>query len=52
MWKCKTIFDYPRVVAFLNENNIKPENCKITEYHNCYSIFYYVEDYDQTRIFK
>ena len=32
-----------QVVEFLNENNIKPENCKITEHDDdCYSVFYYV----------
>lgn len=43
MWKCKVIKGTLRVVDFLNANNIKPENCKITEYHNYYSVFYYVD---------
>lgn len=44
MWKCKVINSPSQVLDFLNENNIKPENCKITEYHHCYSVFYYVVD--------
>ena len=45
MWKYKLILNYPRVVDFLNENNIKPENCKITEseYNSYYLVFYYVD---------
>ena len=42
MWKCKVINGTLQVMDFLNENNIKPENCKITEHDDCYSIFYYV----------
>ena len=41
MWKCKMVIRASQVVEFLNENNIKPENCK-TEHDDCYSIFYYV----------
>ena len=44
MWKCKGIIRASQVVEFLNENNIKPENCKITEYDGYYSVFYYVVD--------
>jgi hypothetical protein len=44
MWKCKIIKSTLRVVDFLNENNIKPENCKIlTDCDDYYSVFYYVE---------
>lgn len=28
MWKCKMVIRASQVVEFLNENNIKPENCK------------------------
>lgn len=41
MWKCKIILYSSKVINFLNENNIKPENCKITEVDNRYSVFYY-----------
>ncbi len=48
MWKCKVIKGTLQVMDFLNENNIKPENCKITECcydnHDYYSVFYYVVD--------
>ena len=44
MWKCKVIIRASQVVEFLNENNIKPENCKITECNDYYSVFYYVVD--------
>ena len=49
MWKCKVINGTLQVMDFLNENNIKPENCKITECyydnnHDYYSVFYYVVD--------
>ena len=44
MWKCKEIKGALQVIVFLNENNIKPENCKITEYNDYYSVFYYVVD--------
>lgn len=42
---CKyKVFSSPlQVLGFLNEKNIKSENCKITEDHYWYSIFYYVE---------
>ena len=43
MWKCKVFKGDFQVVDFLNENNIKPENCKITEYNDFYTVFYYVE---------
>ena len=48
MWKYKMIIgNYSGVINFLNENNIKPENCKIldksTEVDNRYAIFYYVD---------
>lgn len=48
MWKYKMIIDnYYGVINFLNENNIKPENCKIldnsTEVDIRYAIFYYVD---------
>lgn len=46
MWKCKVIRGTLQVMDFLNENNIKPENCKITECYygdyDYYSVFYYV----------
>ena len=41
MWKCKVINGTLQVIDFLNENNIKPENCKITECDDYYSVFYY-----------
>jgi hypothetical protein len=44
MWKCKEIKGAIQVVDFLNENNIKPENCKMTECDDYYSVFYYVVD--------
>ena len=45
MWKCKEIKGALQVMDFLNENNIKPENCKITEDKNhYYTVFYYVVD--------
>ena len=40
MWKCKEIKGALQVMDFLNENNIKPENCKITECDDYYTIFY------------
>lgn len=43
MWKCKLIRSPLQVLNFLNEKKIKPENCKITEDHSCYSVFYYVD---------
>ena len=43
MWKCKIIYGPSQVLDFLNENNIKPENCKITDDKNHYTVFYYVE---------
>ena len=42
MWKRKMIIGASQVVEFLNENNIKPENCKKTEHDDYYSVFYYV----------
>ena len=45
MWKCKEIKGALQVMDFLNENNIKPENCKITNYYDSYAVFYYVEKY-------
>ena len=44
MWKCKVINSPSRLLDFLNENNIKPENCKITECNDFYTVFYYVVD--------
>lgn len=46
MWECKIIKSPSQILDFLNEKNIKPENCKITEYHNYYSVFYYVDKKD------
>lgn len=43
MWKYEIIFmDTNKVIDFLNENNLKPENVKIIERGNYYYIFYYV----------
>jgi hypothetical protein len=44
MWKCKVFNSPSRLLDFLNENNIKPENCKITECGDYYTVFYYVEN--------
>ena len=43
MWKCKEIKGALKVIDFLNEYNIKPKNCKITECDDYYSVFYYIE---------
>lgn len=44
MWKCEVIKCAFRVVNFLNEINVKPENCKIlTDCDDYYAVFYYVE---------
>ena len=43
MWKCKIAKDLCQVLDFLNENNIKPDNCKITNYYDSYAVFYYIE---------
>lgn len=40
-WHCEMFRSSFALVSFLNENDIKPENCKITESEEWFTLFYY-----------